>query len=148
MDIVEYDPKRDFELYLNGDIEAFNFSFPGVSINGDLRSDIIFNLKSFEISDYKTAFTAILEGIPIGFVFIEMSGFFTIPQGYISSIYVEKAHRKKGVSSRLIEKAEKWAKEKGAFSITLDVSLVNEGAIGVYESIGFMETRVQMEKKL
>ena len=146
MDVLEYMPIRDLDLYVKGDLEAFRQSFPGLSVPGPLRSPMIQELKALETTEYCAAYTAVLDEEPIGFVIVEMRAFYSIPQGYVSSIYVDKKHRRMGVSSQLLERAERWAKSKGAYSLTLDVSLVNEKALSAYEASGYTETRVQMEK--
>jgi len=146
MDIVEYDVIRDINLYIEGDIEAFKQSFPGISIPAALKSNMVHDLKSLRNTEYSAAFTAVDGEEAIGFVIVEMRAFYSIPQGYVSSIYVSPDNRRMGVSAKLLERAEYWAKSKGAFSLTLDVSLVNEKALNAYESCGYVETRVQMEK--
>ncbi|MES2818518.1 MAG: GNAT family N-acetyltransferase [Pseudomonadota bacterium] len=148
MDIVSLDLQRDLELYLEGEVEAFQHSFPGVSLSHVQRAEMKASVVELAGNQDFAAFTALSENRPVGFVVVSMQWFYTSPQGYIDSIYVMAEHRAQGIGGQLLNAAEHWAAQRGARSVRLDVSVVNTTAIGMYESAGFGVTRVQMERPI
>jgi GNAT superfamily N-acetyltransferase len=148
MKIVPFVTSRDLDLYLEGDVVAFKESFPGVTITTDLMRDIRSGILGITHNEDMAAFTALIDELPIGFVTISKQWFYDIPQGYVDSIFVKENYRNQGVGRQLLSTAESWAKEVGAYSIRLDVSLCNTTAITAYEKSGFVSTRVQMERAI
>ena len=148
MEIREFDKKYDIPLYVEGDVEAWKESYPGVTLPLSAISEVERGFNNFVSDDSCCAFTAIVDEQPIGFVIVTLEYFIVIPQGYISSIYVKPKYRGQGIGTALIGQVESWAKAKGAKSIKLDVSRVNESAISTYEKSGFVTTRYQMDKAL
>lgn len=55
----------------------------------------------------------------------------------LNDLYVEKAARKQGVASQLMKRAEEFARESGAISITLETAKDNSPAQHLYESLGY-----------
>ncbi len=143
-----FDPRQDLELYIRGDEDTFKQSFPGISIPGEIHSEIVNGLKQLQNNEYTGVYTATLDSLPIGFVIITIEPFYFISQGYIESIYIDPEYRGRGFSKALLNQAESWSKDRGARSIKLDVSLSNESAKSVYETWGFVKTRVQMDKPI
>ncbi len=148
MEIHNFDIRRDLDFYLEGDKVAFQESFPGVAITHDLERDMRSSIAGITGSEDIAGFTALQDGVPIGSIVVCLQWFYNLPQGYIDSIYVHAEHRKSGVAKELITVSEKWALQKGARSIRLDVSIANCGAIAAYESLGFVATRTQMERSI
>jgi ribosomal protein S18 acetylase RimI-like enzyme len=148
MEIRAFNKQYDIPLYVEGDVEAWKESYPGVTLPLSAMSEIERGFKNYVSDDNCCAFTAIENEQPIGFVIVTLEFFIVIPQGYISSIYVKPKYRGKGIGAALIGQAESWAKAKGAKSIKLDVSRINETAISTYEKSGFVTTRYQMDKAL
>lgn len=68
--------------------------------------------------------------------------------GYILQIYVERRLRRRGLGKALMRSAEEWCREKGLFSVTLNVGSVNETAYGLYRSAGLRPRTVVMHKRL
>jgi ribosomal protein S18 acetylase RimI-like enzyme len=56
---------------------------------------------------------------------------------YLQSIMVNESYRNSGIGRKLIEVAQRWAREKGAAEMRLDVWEFNQGTIQFYEKMGF-----------
>ena len=67
-------------------------------------------------------------------------------EAYVSDIFVEDLYRRKGLGSMLLREAEKWADEKGIFSLGLVVDTKNDAALAAYRKFGFFEHRFKMSK--
>ena len=63
---------------------------------------------------------------------------------YIDAIFVKKEFRGKGIGAKLIERAIKYAKERGAKAIILDVHSKNYRAVEFYKKIGFQDYYLKM----
>ncbi|OGM20442.1 hypothetical protein A2714_01275 [Candidatus Woesebacteria bacterium RIFCSPHIGHO2_01_FULL_38_9] len=68
--------------------------------------------------------------------------------GYIEDLFVEKEYRGKHVGTNLLEKMEKYLKDKGCDSLWLEVFVPNTSAHEYYKKLGFMDREVGMLKKL
>ena len=89
-------------------------------------------------------FLAFCEDMPIGFAQVQLrrdyvEGTATSPVGYLEGVYVESAHRLKGIAKRLVETSEAWAKEKGCLEFASDCELANTDSILFHKAIGFSE---------
>lgn len=67
---------------------------------------------------------------------------------YVSDIVVRSTHRGGGIGRLLLERAEAFAREKGALVINLDVLSRNVGAVGFYELMGYDRIEISMRKVL
>ena len=67
---------------------------------------------------------------------------------YIDDICVDEAARGKGVGRALYEHILSFAREKGAYNVTLNVWSCNPGAMAFYEKLGLVPYKVGMEKIL
>ena len=56
---------------------------------------------------------------------------------YVYDIFVDQEHRGRGVGSRVMAWIEEQAKERGVDSVSLSVFAHNEGAIRLYERLGY-----------
>ncbi|MDR6726346.1 aminoglycoside 6'-N-acetyltransferase I [Paenibacillus amylolyticus] len=61
------------------------------------------------------------------------------PVGYVEGIYVEQECRNQGISKRLVEAGEKWAKSVGCTQIASDTELTNHSSQAFHAKIGFTE---------
>ncbi|WP_108868152.1 GNAT family N-acetyltransferase [Aquimarina aquimarini] len=68
--------------------------------------------------------------------------------GYIGFIYVEEAHRGKGISQQILQTLNNWFKTKGIEEIRLTVYEKNPRAIKAYEKAGFEKHFVEMRINL
>ncbi len=67
---------------------------------------------------------------------------------YIDDICVDEAARGQGVGRALYEHILSYAREKGAYNVTLNVWTCNPGAMAFYEKLGLVPYKVGMEKIL
>lgn len=63
---------------------------------------------------------------------------------YLGFMYVDPAHRGKGVNRQIIEKLKEWAIAQNITELRLDVYDGNESAIKAYEKVGFSKYMVNM----
>jgi len=66
----------------------------------------------------------------------------------IAEISIEPAYARMGIGTRLMEKAEKWAKEKKITNLETLVYDFNKDAISFYESNGYKPYSIKMQKKI
>ena len=90
-------------------------------------------------------FVAVVEAAVIGTVMAGYDGH----RGWIYSVAVSAAHRKKGLGSALLAFAEKRLSEKGCLKINLQIMAENEAVEAFYRSNGYnTEKRISMGKRL
>jgi ribosomal protein S18 acetylase RimI-like enzyme len=65
---------------------------------------------------------------------------------YLGFMYVDPAHRGKGVNKKIMEALEKWATGKNITELRLDVYNNNDPAIKAYEKVGFVKHMINMRK--
>jgi GNAT superfamily N-acetyltransferase len=68
----------------------------------------------------------------------------------LNDLFVQEAHRKKGVAKLLMDAAENFARETGAVRIILSTQVSNIAAQSLYESLGYgeLEGWVQLSRYL
>ena len=66
--------------------------------------------------------------------------------GHIGFIYVKPSHRGRGISTRIMEELEAWARGRGITELRLEVYSGNAPAIGVYERAGYSHYLITMRK--
>jgi ribosomal protein S18 acetylase RimI-like enzyme len=103
------------------------------------------------VIDKKTAnadqlfFVALSAGRVVGTVMAGYDGH----RGWIYSVAVSPAHRRRGVGSQLVRFTEKALTTKGCVKVNLQIMERNESVVGFYASLGFsVEKRVSMGKRL
>ena len=67
---------------------------------------------------------------------------------YLGFMYVDPAHRGKGVNKLVIDTLTKWAISQNMTELRLDVYDENAPAVRAYEKVGFSKHLVQMRKGL
>ena len=65
-------------------------------------------------------------------------------QGYLGFMFVEPAHRGKGVNKLITDALLKWCKEREVYEIRLDVYDTNTAALRAYEKAGFKKNLINM----
>ena len=68
--------------------------------------------------------------------------------GYIYDIFVKEAQRRKGIGMMLMEKAERYCREKGYHEMLLMVAINNQSAEQLYSKQGFKADQMYMLKRL
>ena len=63
----------------------------------------------------------------------------TSPVGYLEGVYVDEAHRHRGVAASLLRACEAWAKEKGCAEFASDCELDNTDSLRFHLAAGFQE---------
>lgn len=73
-----------------------------------------------------------------------------VPRRYakIETIVVSAAHQRKGVGRALMERAHRWAHERGLDEVMLGVWEFNQGAIAFYEELGYQTAFRRMWRRL
>ena len=61
------------------------------------------------------------------------------PSAYVEGLWVEPGHRRSGIASALLAKAEEWAKEKGFKWLGSDALLGNSESHSWHRAAGFAE---------
>ena len=70
-------------------------------------------------------------------------------RGWIYSLAVSPAHRRKGIGSRLVSHAEDALTAKGCLKINLQILEGNERVVEFYSSLGYtVEPRISMGKRI
>ena len=64
--------------------------------------------------------------------------------GFVSEVWVEPAHRGRGVGERLVRAAEEWFRAQGIERAELQVMMDNEAARALYAKLGWRAELVQM----
>jgi len=67
---------------------------------------------------------------------------------YLGFMYVDPAHRGKGVNKLIIAGLKAWAIEQGMVEMRLDVYADNETAVKAYEKAGFSKNLIEMRLPL
>jgi aminoglycoside 6'-N-acetyltransferase I len=79
----------------------------------------------------------------VGFAEVELrayaEGCRSSPVGYLEGIFVEEAHRARGVGAALVEAAEGWARERGCTEMASDRELGNEDSGIFHAAVGYQE---------
>jgi aminoglycoside 6'-N-acetyltransferase I len=94
--------------------------------------------------DDQTAFLVNEKGEYIAFAYLSLRNDFvegatSYPIAYLEGIYVKESYRKTGLASKLIQRAEQWAEEKGSSQLASDVEINNEQSIQFHKKSGFLE---------
>jgi diamine N-acetyltransferase len=81
-------------------------------------------------------------GEPVGIILLhlqmpEAGGPGAAPVALIGDLVVAPARRRQGIGARLLEEGRRWAMERGAARMVLNVREANEGAVRFYESLGY-----------
>lgn len=69
------------------------------------------------------------------------------PRVAMADVVVATDHRRKGVGSALMRRAEMWASEHGAAGVMLDALRANEQALAFYRRLGYYEHGVLLLKR-
>jgi len=68
--------------------------------------------------------------------------------GYLQSLMVDEAFRRRGIGTRLMEAAQRWAREKGAVEMRLEMWEFKAGPLEFYAQSGYRTLRRTMVREL
>lgn len=99
-----------------------------------------------EILDSKKdiIYVAVVQGVYVGFIHLSLrfdyvEGSRSSPVGYVEGIYVDEKYRNRGISRKLVEAGERWAKSLGCSEMASDTELTNVESLQFHKKIGFKE---------
>lgn len=92
--------------------------------------------------DGYAAFVAEVDGAVAGFLGLQTGWAYEHdrPFARILTLVVDARVRRRGVGARLVELAEGWARERGAYVLMLTTNVRRQEAHRFYESVGFSRT--------
>jgi ribosomal protein S18 acetylase RimI-like enzyme len=97
-------------------------------------------------SDYSFLFLAAAGDRAVGFISGELRQgsptFLPKTWASVDDVFVEPAHRNRGVGRALLQSVQSWAQERGADGISLQVAAANARGRKFYEDLGFREISV------
>jgi ribosomal protein S18 acetylase RimI-like enzyme len=108
-------------------------------------------LADLSTSSYSCLLVAERDGEVIGFLSGELRegspAFAPKTWAAVEDVYVVPDHRSLGVGRALLKEYQKWAREKGADGVSLQVAAGNARARKFYEGLGFREVSVYEVKE-
>lgn len=102
--------------------------------------------------DRVAQFVAVRDGALVGYVDVEERPappvFARGPGAHVGDLYVRPEHRGAGLGSRLLDRAEAWARERDHERVTLSVLLANDAARRLYDERGYEPVRERRRLEL
>ncbi len=89
--------------------------------------------------DYKQVFVALEEDKIVGYLGIGRSHLSKLSHVAKFTVGVLEDHKRQGIATKLIQFAEKWAKERGIKRLELTVITKNKPAVALFQKTGFKE---------
>ena len=91
-------------------------------------------IKNWEFEEWETPFVAMIDGRIVGMVTIMKSDYYPLPEIYpwVSTLFVSEEYRGRGISRKLIDTANEYAKNIG-----FDRTYIPTGHMGLYEKYGY-----------
>jgi ribosomal protein S18 acetylase RimI-like enzyme len=101
-----------------------------------------------EAQGLETAFLGALGGEPAGLLVLRMVPTLSDPEDLaeITELYVRPSARRKGIGTRLVETALRYAQQQKSKEIHLLVDPENEAALAFYEALGFRRDSWEMRR--
>jgi GNAT superfamily N-acetyltransferase len=99
--------------------------------------------------DAAACFLAVVADEPVGFVSGRLEppdAFRRVPEAQLGSLFVQPAHRNRGVGERLVDAFLAWARDKGAGSVTVSAFASNDSALRFYQRLGFAPLTVTLRR--
>jgi len=70
------------------------------------------------------------------------------PYVTVQYLYVDEKFRRAGIAKALMQDVEKWATDKGLYTLELKVWSNNEPAKALFQSLGYLSLEVRMAKRI
>jgi ribosomal protein S18 acetylase RimI-like enzyme len=98
----------------------------------------------------ETALLAEVEGRAVGFAAVRVVPYLSddVPYAELTELYVEAAHRRRGVGQALLGRAAAIARERGAAELLLLTGLENRAAQAFYRAMGCSDFALAMSLPL
>ena len=139
--------RRDRDAVLGFQYEVYETNFPGYTVDDAFIGDYSLSLRDALRNPNENLLVLEKDGRVVGFVWMSlMSTLLDTCVGYIKNLYVVRELRGQGYGRMMLEAADEWFQMHGATKATLDASVVNKQAVGLYERVGYQTTRLRMEK--
>ena len=122
---------------LRADIEEHSPYMPAG--DGERRERMVYTVLKMLLRRESTV-TLVVEkgGMLVGYITLIFGRFRKFRgNAYIASVSVSERYRGKGVGTRLLAKAEEYARKRGARRLELEVFSKNKGAYELYERLGW-----------
>ena len=142
--VRRFDYALDYDLLLKGEKESFAISFPEIAYSEKSVEGRLWSIERWP----ELTFVLQQKLRPVGYIVGSMRHVGGADHGYIDSVYLLPTARSKGNGRLLIEHLVDELRKRKVSSVVLDVSVANEVARGVYESIGFTPFRTQMRLEI
>lgn len=102
---------------------------------------------------YTRAFVAEIDGQVVGYILgavIDLTAdlFEYVDSGFIADVFVDPAHRRRGIARRLVETMSRWFAEQGVARVEWQVAALNPDAIRFWEAVGGQPVTIRMQKSL
>lgn len=103
----------------------------------DVKEHVSGLIREWKFTDWETMFAAVADGKVVGMVSLLKTDYYPLPdfQPWISCLFVDEAYRGHRLSARLIETAERYAKELG-----FECAFIPSDFTGLYEKYGYTHT--------
>jgi GNAT superfamily N-acetyltransferase len=100
---------------------------------------------------YTQTFVAEVGGQVVAYILgaiIEMQPdlFEYVDAGFIADVFVDPAHRRRGIARQLVETLTAWFAERGVFLVEWQVAARNPDAIRFWEAVGGQPLTIRMQK--
>jgi ribosomal protein S18 acetylase RimI-like enzyme len=118
--------------------------------NGEALQPEDLSRRMAEAEGLETVFLAELAPEPAGLLVLRIMP--TLSDAYdwaeITELYVRPSARRRGIGSRLIDSALRYARERGSKEIHLLVDPENEVALAFYKALGFHRDSWEMSREI
>jgi ribosomal protein S18 acetylase RimI-like enzyme len=146
--IKDFEKLKDIKLESKKDEMKYSDSLKPLS----KTIDIYFEYFKEELRKKNSAVFIAEDKKPIGIIIVT----YFIPlriskfarKGYVSNLYVQKNHRKKGIGKKLLDTSLKWLKKNKVQYISLEIHLENKNALKFYRKLGFKDYTLKLAKEI
>lgn len=144
--------KADLELFRDTVIrllsENYRINFADREISADYAVGGYQGMLRFKDDNSAIIIGAFQDDELVGFLWAYQRNVLGIDRLHINHIIVHEDHRMKGIGAGLINRLLVKSDEMGIDTIELMTSVDNEDTVKFYKNLGFIETRVLLEKRI
>lgn len=146
--IRKFNWRTDRTQVLSFQYEIYETNFPGCTVDRSFIRDYGTTLREAARNPDEQLLVLEQRGAVVGFLWLSLVATLVDPcVGYIKNIYVAPKLRGRGYGAMLLQAADQWFCSNGATKATLDASVDNDVAVGLYSKHGYQVTRYRMEKQ-